>query len=201
MAGLKWFLRDFADWCQDGSFDLLYERQRELVRCGLLPVRSGRGPGSGVPLTAETLATFLIGLLATDSLIDVGDRTKELCNARPDAVGPKNSFTEKRTFHSDLMRALIGSNIPGLPRDTGAKKGNLFVGIQVTRNVRGALLQDRRLPRSTGGFVLGFQGIEYNLSDLEQRAAPIISRTVSIEAEPWWTLCVRFREVLAMEGG
>jgi hypothetical protein len=89
MIGLKTFLQDFAKTTGLASFDSLYERQRELVRCGLLPSVEGRGPGSGVPLNPETLATLLIGLLATDKLADLGERTDVLCKARP-VIRPKN---------------------------------------------------------------------------------------------------------------
>ena len=54
----------------------LYERQRALVRAELLKVRPGRGPGSGVPLTAASLATLLISVVATTSLSEVEAQTK-----------------------------------------------------------------------------------------------------------------------------
>src|SRR5215211_4926587 len=38
----------------------LYERQRALVRSGLLKTKSGRGPGSGVRASADSVAILLI---------------------------------------------------------------------------------------------------------------------------------------------
>ena len=49
----------------------LYERQRVLVRMGLLPTRGGRGPGNGVPLSAASVSWLLVSLLVADSLSDL----------------------------------------------------------------------------------------------------------------------------------
>lgn len=50
------------------SADQAYERQRELVRCGLLKAREGRGPGSGVPANYNTASVLVASVLATDLL-------------------------------------------------------------------------------------------------------------------------------------
>src|SRR5450759_4875930 len=109
MIGLRTFLKDFAETTQLARFDTLYERQRELVRCGLLPQLRGRGPGSGVPLSAETLATFLISVLASDKLADLGERTAMLCQARAlinNKKGDKHRLGNSN-FHMDVARALL----------------------------------------------------------------------------------------------
>jgi len=49
----------------------IYERQRALVHAGLLHPRSGRGPGSGVPADAKSVAILLISLLASVALCAV----------------------------------------------------------------------------------------------------------------------------------
>jgi hypothetical protein len=59
----------------------LYERQRELVRAGLLKSEGTRGPGAGVRLSAESIAVLLISALATDNLSQVAERTSELAAA------------------------------------------------------------------------------------------------------------------------
>ena len=53
----------------------VYERQRALVRAGLLKPERGRGPGSGVRGTPESVALLLISLLATGNLSEVGAST------------------------------------------------------------------------------------------------------------------------------
>jgi len=54
----------------------VYERQRALVRAGLLKTERGRGPGSGVRGTPESMALLLISLLATGNLSEAGVSTK-----------------------------------------------------------------------------------------------------------------------------
>jgi len=61
---------------------LLYERQRALVRAGLLTANKGRGPGSGVACTPQSVAMLLIGLMASDDLKDVEKRTREIAGAK-----------------------------------------------------------------------------------------------------------------------
>jgi hypothetical protein len=50
--------------------EMLYERQRALVRMGVLSVEPGRGPGSGVRADASSIAVFLVSLLAHDLLVE-----------------------------------------------------------------------------------------------------------------------------------
>ena len=60
----------------------LYERQRALVRAGLLKIERGRGPGSGVRGTPESAALLLISLLATVNLSKAGIRTRIVANLK-----------------------------------------------------------------------------------------------------------------------
>jgi hypothetical protein len=48
----------------------VYERQRALVRAGLIHAKPGRGPGKGVQATPRTMAALLIGMLVTESLTE-----------------------------------------------------------------------------------------------------------------------------------
>jgi hypothetical protein len=146
MIGLRTFLKDFATSTKLAPFDTLYERQRELVRCDLLPQLRGRGPGSGVPLSAETLATFLISVLASDKLADLGERTAMLCQARG-VINKGDQWRighSKSTFQIDVARALLQE------RNVGKRSPkNIYLGIQVTRPWRGTILQAR--PTATQG--------------------------------------------------
>src|SRR5262249_34293535 len=62
----------------------LYERQRALVSIGALKSLPGRGPGSGVPLSAEAFAAILISVLATDNLSEVDERVARLLSTATD---------------------------------------------------------------------------------------------------------------------
>jgi hypothetical protein len=83
----------------------LYERQRALVRARLLQAKSGRGPGSGVRLTADTVALLLIAVLATDSLSDTEEKARAVANLR----SLRCSLTGTNTFGAALA-AILASN-------------------------------------------------------------------------------------------
>jgi hypothetical protein len=200
MIGLKTFLKEFSGFTGgELSHDALYARQRELVRCGLLPSREGRGPGSGVPLSPDTLATFLIGLLATDSLTDLGEHTAQLCKARPLEVskGRSSSRIGRPTFRADVARVLIGSKITGFQPGDDINQ-NLYSGIQVTRHWRGVLLQNREIQTPDGNKREGMQGVEYLVGEDQRLASSMLSRTVSIEQELFWMLCLRLRHYMGL---
>jgi hypothetical protein len=98
MIGLKTFIPQLSKVLEISEI-ALYERQRALVRAGLLENTEGRGPGSGVRYTPETLATLLISLLATDSLSETAAATDFLLNA-------KRSHGER---YKKLERSLAGA--------------------------------------------------------------------------------------------
>jgi hypothetical protein len=70
MIGLKTYLSTLAPRLGQ-THDMLYERQRALVRHGLLESVEGHGRGSGVRADEKALAAFLISFLAHDILAHV----------------------------------------------------------------------------------------------------------------------------------
>lgn len=82
----------------------IYERQRALVRCGLLQARPGRGPGSGVPADAKSLAMLLISVLAAGSLSEVETQTNTIANFKP--LEGMCKATGERTFGAALTAVL-----------------------------------------------------------------------------------------------
>jgi hypothetical protein len=84
----------------------VYERQRALVRAGLLETERGRGPGSGVRGTPESMARLLISLLATGNLSDVGVSTRIFANL--ENKGGSCPLTDKRTF-VEAVTAILAS--------------------------------------------------------------------------------------------
>jgi hypothetical protein len=112
MASLKSFLYGMAP-ILGLTGAALYERQRALVNLGALEATAGRGPGSGVPLTADNIATVLISVLAAENLSDVNDSVVALCQATPRSLARKQlaqhvNWRGKRkpTFKSELGRVL-----------------------------------------------------------------------------------------------
>jgi hypothetical protein len=87
----------------------LYERQRALVRAGLLDAGSGWGPGSGVRTTAGSVALLLISVLASDSLTVAETRTGEIADAAP--VGDDRCpLTGMRSFRDALASILTAAS-------------------------------------------------------------------------------------------
>src|SRR5262245_44137916 len=82
----------------------IYERQRALVRAGLLKMKPGRGPGSGVSATGESTAMLLISLLATGNLSETEERSRILANLKSTTV--RCQVTGKKTFASALTAVL-----------------------------------------------------------------------------------------------
>lgn len=96
MMGLKTFL-PVLEPLLDLSPAALYERQRALVRIGLLPKPDGRGPGSGARATPRNVAVLLTSVMTTDNWSDTDQRVKSVLTAR-DQIGDR--------FHDVLERVL-----------------------------------------------------------------------------------------------
>lgn len=106
MKSLKAFTQRFDDLAE-ATKDGLYERQRALVRLGMLIPLPGRGRGSGVPLNASNLSALIGSMLATDRLSEVDTRVARLCDSKP-SPGPACPFTGATNFR-DALAAIIGS--------------------------------------------------------------------------------------------
>ena len=149
MAGLKSFLPMLSPWV--GVTPLaLYERQRALVSLGVIKSAGGRGPGSGVPFTAENVAAILISLLASDSLSDVDQRVVDLCNARPDIPDEKWIKLGKPTFLTEAGRLLTFHDVVWRPdpkqKAALTKKQWQGMKFRVSRFWRGEIIIKPRQP-------------------------------------------------------
>jgi hypothetical protein len=94
----------------------LYERQRALVREGLLEALPGHGRGSGVPATPESVAMLTIGMLASVNLADVGPLARSFSEAG--SIASKCPLTGGKTFRAALSRIfsddLIAKRVNGI---------------------------------------------------------------------------------------
>ena len=98
-----------------------YERQRALVRAGMLKAEPGRGPGSGVRATADLVALLLIGILAGGELSETAATTSKVANLRcnqtrkPEEEGWKAAdrcaITGKKTFGKALAAVLASDEL------------------------------------------------------------------------------------------
>ncbi|MBR0871395.1 hypothetical protein JQ633_13590 [Bradyrhizobium tropiciagri] len=64
------------------SPNALYERQRALIRSGLLVTIQGRGPGSGVKVSVPSVALLILSVLGTESLAEIDPVVRQLGTAR-----------------------------------------------------------------------------------------------------------------------
>jgi DNA-binding IscR family transcriptional regulator len=103
----------------------VYERQRALVRAGLLKTERGRGPGSGVRGTPKSVALLLISLLATGNLSEAGLSTRIF--AKLENKEGSCPLTGKRTFEEavtailaskELAQRVIAINVSRETRET-----------------------------------------------------------------------------------
>ena len=171
MSSLKSFLYGVAP-IVGISPAALYERQRALVKLGLLTVTPGRGPGSGVPLTADNVAVMVICLLAAESLGDVDQRVADLCNALPaDADHLERRRWERHggapTFRSEVARVLTGKPLKWRVAHPD------YRGIRVSRCWRGQIMRGR-------GALLSK---DYLVDAFDHRSDRSISITAEIEDE------------------
>lgn len=138
---------------------VLYLRQQALVREGLLPVQPGRGPGSGVVASPETVAVLVIALLASVSLADAPEQTKAFCAAlsakgacpltgQPNLKSALTSILAKPKLAERVNEILVGPShgsafirYDGKPFDTGPEasaagqlKSSVFVAVNHPRS-------------------------------------------------------------------
>jgi hypothetical protein len=103
VASLKSFIPNLAR-VLDMKPAAIYERQRALVRAGLLDQRSGHGPGSGVLATPRSFGLLLISIMATPNLSEVERQTRIVANLRSRTKGCP--LTGKGTCASALTAVL-----------------------------------------------------------------------------------------------
>jgi hypothetical protein len=91
----------------------IYERQRALIRAGVLPTPIGRGRGNGLPATAETAALMLIAIMVTDNLSDTDGRVQKLADAKVDLRARKQGcrLTKALTFKAALTSILASEEL------------------------------------------------------------------------------------------
>ena len=77
---------------------------------------SGRGPGSGVRTTAGSVALLLISVMATESLSEAADRTREIAEARPNG-GRRCPLTRMTNFKDALAAILVQKALSRKPTE------------------------------------------------------------------------------------
>jgi hypothetical protein len=68
--GLKQELHKLVD-ILNTSHSVLYAKQQDLMRSGVLPTEPGRGPGSGARATTEAIALVVVAQLASCNMSEL----------------------------------------------------------------------------------------------------------------------------------
>jgi hypothetical protein len=150
--GLKAYCAVMADYL--GITPLAtYERQRTLVRLGVLP-DTGPGRNKGVRATPGTVAPLLIAGLFVDNLSELDDRLVRLLNAKPpemerqlDKYATQRAHIEsaKRQLRKTVIRATASEPTKVVCSITGA--GNLKDAVT-------ALLTSESLASQVGSLII-----------------------------------------------
>jgi hypothetical protein len=86
----------------------IYERQRALVRLGLLPQPLGRGRGSGATASPRSVGLIILSMLASDSLSGMDDRIEAVANAPLDTWRKRKPCRlTKQTKFIDALSAVL----------------------------------------------------------------------------------------------
>jgi hypothetical protein len=99
----------------------LYERQKALIRGGVIPAGESRGPGKGLRLTPKVAATMLIALLSTENVNDIAEKAAAVASfksihgkdMRPGLVKRPGRcpFTGKTTFRAAMAELLASREL------------------------------------------------------------------------------------------
>jgi hypothetical protein len=143
MASLKAFLPTLSK-IVDVTADALYSRQRALAQLGLVKTVKGRGPGSGVLLSGESLAALIIALMVADTLIETDERVRRACQASP-KDGAECPWTGARTLQQALSVLLLSE-----------ERVKSFAVFSIHRELRAQLNYGR--PDELFGSVFGMKG-------------------------------------------
>jgi hypothetical protein len=93
------------------SPNAIYERQRALMRADLLAFKPGRGPGSGVEATPESVALLLISILAPGGLARAHTEVRAIAKLKSTGNQSACPLTGKRTFGAALAAILANEDL------------------------------------------------------------------------------------------
>jgi hypothetical protein len=113
----------------------LYERQRLLLRTGLLKLE-GRGPGGGAKAIAKNVALLIIAAMATDTVVGAEKRVREMANAK--AIGRRRDTGLKvSTFAEGLAKVIASTDIVGSVEDVTVSRNSIHAMIRIERGLLG----------------------------------------------------------------
>jgi hypothetical protein len=109
VLGLKTYFPTLAEYVGASPVQL-NEWMRALVSVGALSARPGRGPGSGVELSATSVSVLLLALLSSDIRNEAAEWARKLSKAKP-LPQRQCSITGARTLRDAIARGLEGKGL------------------------------------------------------------------------------------------
>jgi hypothetical protein len=105
----------------------IYERQRALIRLGLLPKPTGRGRGSGATATPRAAALICLSVLVTDNLSEMDSRVSALAQARIETWRKRKrcGLTGATTLVEALSAILADYNLASRTRSIRVERKSL----------------------------------------------------------------------------
>lgn len=163
----------------------LYERQRALVRAGLVAPAEGRGPGGGIPPTADTIAMLLIAEMSTDSLSLVESRARQIAGLKPThdaAVVIRMLFQQKlSTFSGALAEILKSAAFARVVPDVTISRNSGNAAIRIDGTPPGYKLGNGRAFDNT--LLFSADGSPWPSYRVEARIGPAVLATVAKDLE------------------
>lgn len=111
--------------------DSIYERQRRLVDVEKMPIDQGRGPGSGVRFTADSVSWLLVAMLCADTVRGAGNLAPHYHTFLP----ARGGIRQKLKHGLSAVFGMALQNILAAP-----ELAKLVDRIEVSRSVRRAVI-------------------------------------------------------------
>jgi hypothetical protein len=127
----------------------LIERQRALVRARLLETLPGRGRGSGVVASPQSVAVLTTSLLASVALTDAASLTSEIASACPATRNRKCSLTGGATFLDAMVAILSDRQIVKRVGSIAVKDGHANIEFDNGKSRTGFVVLIEGVPKQT----------------------------------------------------
>ena len=99
----------------------LYERQRALVRAGLLDAVAGHGPGSGTTTTAGSVALLVLATMASGTLLETESRARSVAAAAP-LNAERCPLTSMKSFQDALAQVFTRKGLSRRVSEVGVSR-------------------------------------------------------------------------------
>ena len=192
MFSLKAYIPTLAQFL-NVSPDALYERQRALIRSGLLVPVEGRGPGSGVQALVPAVSMLILSVFATETLAEIDFAVRQLGRARAKkkSCPLTGSIEFGQAFEMVLAQANVARKISSVTVERPIQQATLIFDSKkgpISSSVFGEASQKHSFQLTTEAELPGFAiwCIASDLSDIANgtSASAIEQRMQNMRSDP-----------------